>query len=94
MIINDLKTGYCIEMRDGTKCLFCQGGKFIILDDGAWHTTLDQYRDDLTDIDDETDYDIMKVYEDCSLKKVIWERNSKNKLRQIYDLIGEMLKDE
>ena len=82
MTKEDLCIGYVVETRDGTKCLFCQDGRFIILEDGTWHTTLDHYRDDLTDKDDETEYDIVKVYEDYTMKRVLWERITFNpKLR-------------
>ena len=55
----DLKTGMVVEIRGGGRYLVI-GNRMVNEDD---HLLLGDYREDLTDGDDMTDFDIVKVYE-------------------------------
>lgn len=93
MIKEDLYPGNVVELRDGTKCLFTNDERLYRLDDGTWHCKLSDFLNDLTT--DEQEYDIVKVYEDYTCSDVLWERNdTKSKLRQIYELLGQVLEEE
>ena len=74
----DLKSGNVVELRDGSKyiqtCIEEYG--FIILDyisaTSPVSLPLNKFNDDLKG--SHSGLDIMKVYEDYTLKKVLWER--------------------
>ena len=74
----DLKYGNVIETRNGDKYLVAYGhtDKVLVnLNDGIWISApiKNCYKEDLTNVD-YFDIDIMKVYKDYTLKKLLWER--------------------
>lgn len=88
----ELITGMCVELRDGTKCLFTNDSRFYNLNDGYWQSSLNDYDDDLTT--DEHEYDVVKVYRDYTCIMSIWERPTKqDKLRQIRCMLDEVIED-
>lgn len=88
-----LQPGMVVELKDGTKCLFTHDDRFYVLEDGTWHCEIKDFLDDLTT--DEEEFDIVKIFEDYTLKKVIWERNHINdKLRQIRCLLDEIIEEQ
>ena len=81
---SDLKHGNVVELRNGDKLLLCWHFVDSILVDleGRNFITLDTYHEDLTSIDGIADLDIMKVYQDYTCKKLLWERKEKPKLTE------------
>lgn len=91
----DLKTGYIVECRDGTKYMVMKNymyeSEVYLYGLYEWNT-LDEYNDDLT-MDYISSLDIMKIYEgipinlnymlgDKIVLKPIWER-TENKVKQL-----------
>lgn len=82
----DLKNGNVVELRDGGRYIkTCIGGfEFIRIDyTSATETAfflLNDFEDGLKG--SMRTFDIMKVYEDYTLKKVLWERKEKPKLTE------------
>ena len=73
---SDLKYGNVVEERGGYKCVvYCNKTEkaLISLNTGAC-VNLDNYREDLTDIEGFMEFDIMKVYKDYTCKELLWER--------------------
>ena len=79
----DLKFGNVVETRNGNKYLFnIYSGPTLYNLDGKGYMDWAGYCDDLSRrrkscirVDDiSVDYDIMKVYEDHTCKKLLWER--------------------
>ena len=78
----DLKFGNVVELRNGGKFIYIftteilQGRKrnFISLKDGFSWITSNYYNDDLTLNENDKEFDIVKVYEDYTCNKVLWER--------------------
>lgn len=74
----DLKYGNVVELRDGRKYIkICiEGFEFIRLDytsaTSPVSLPLNEFDDDLKG--SSRKFDIMKIYEDYTLKKVLWER--------------------
>ena len=78
---SDLKYGNVVEERGGYKCVvYCNKTEkaLISLNTGAC-VNLDNYREDLTDIEGFMEFDIMKVYKDYTCKELLWERKEKPK---------------
>ena len=77
---SDLKYGNVVETREGIKYLYhCKNSdKFLNLDyDGfLWIRNFDE---NLNIIDCDNGLDIMKVYEDYTLKELLWERKEEPK---------------
>jgi adenylate kinase family enzyme len=92
MLTSDLRTGNVVEFVNGRKALLTIEDKFIYLQDGTWECSLSDFHNDLTSVDDDPDYNIIVVYEDYTLKRVLWERDDdkKDKLRQ---LLKELLEE-
>ena len=74
----DLKFGNIIELRDGSRYMktCIEEYEFVICDNICVTSTLifplNEFDDDLKG--SSRKFDIMKVYEDYTLKKVLWER--------------------
>ena len=78
---SDLKYGNVVEERGGYKCVvYCNKTEkaLISLNTGAC-VNLDNYREDLTDIEGFMEFDIMKVYKDYTCTELLWERKEKQK---------------
>ena len=80
---SDLKYGNVVKLRNGYKYfVYLYHQKALIrLNDGEW-INLISYREDLTDIDGDVEFDIMKVYKDYTLTELLWERKEKPKLTE------------
>lgn len=82
----DLKNGNIIELRDGRRAIKTniKGFEYIRLDYISATSTalfsLYEFKDDLKGISRNSD--IVKVYEDYTLKKVLWERKEKPKITE------------
>ena len=69
----DLKYGNVIELRNGKKFLYHRSGGFSL--DGKITCQ------DVSSVFDTTrNYDIIRIYSDYTLKKLLWERKEKPKL--------------
>ena len=81
---SDLKHGNVVEIRDGTKLLFCP----TLIDDelieltGCGCTSLDDYNENLLNVIGCVTLDIMKVYKDYTCKELLWERKVKPQLAE------------
>ena len=69
---SDLKHGNVVECKNGYKYLYCDN--YFINLTGSGYLSLDNYHEDLTDIDYDVEFNVMKVYKDYTLKKLLWER--------------------
>ena len=81
---SDLKYGNVVEERGGYKCVvYCNKTEkaLISLNTGAC-VNLDNYREDLTDIEGFMEFDIMKVYKDYTCTELLWERKDEPKLTE------------
>ena len=81
---SDLKYGNVVEERGGYKCVvYCNKTEkaLISLNTGAC-VNLDNYREDLTDIEGFMEFDIMKVYKDYTCTELLWERKDELKLTE------------
>lgn len=78
----DLKFGNVVETRDGEKYIFNYVGDetYFIRLDGAGFNPSKYYKNDLSIDDSNRESDILKVYKDYTLKKLLWERKEKPKL--------------
>ena len=80
----DLKIKNVVELRDGSRYIktCVEGYEFVICDNICVTSTLifplNEFDDDLKG--SSRKFDIVKVYEDYTLKKVLWERKEKPKL--------------
>lgn len=73
---SDLKIGNVVETRYGVKLLLCDNQSLINLK-GSGRIALNNWHEDLTDVDGVINIDIIKVYKDYTCKKLIWERKEK-----------------
>ena len=81
---SDLNIGNVVEERGGYKCVvYCNKTEkaLISLNTGAC-VNLDNYREDLTDIEGFMEFDIMKVYKDYTCTELLWERKDEPKLTE------------
>ena len=81
---SDLKHGNVVEIRDGTKLLFCPtliDNELIELT-GCGFTFLDDYNENLLNVIGCVTLDIMKVYKDYTCKELLWERKEKPQLTE------------
>ena len=69
-----------VELRNGNKYLFYNEDFICLTDYGC--LPLESYRKDLTDIDGDVEFDIIKVYKDYTLTELLWERKEKPKLTE------------
>ena len=93
---SDLKYGNVVEERGGYKCVvYCNKTEkaLISLNTGAC-VNLDNYREDLTDIEGFMEFDIMKVYKDYTCTELLWERKEKPKLNEDEKAILKVLLNE
>ena len=87
----DLKNGNIIELRDGRRFIktCIEGFEFIRLDYTSATSTaifpLSEFEDYLKGSN--ITLDIIKVYEDYTLKKVLWERKEKPELTKVEEAI-------
>ena len=82
---SDLECGNVVEIRNGDKLLFCRnfvGVTELLYLTGTGYLFLDNYHEDFTEIDDDVDFDIMKVYKDYTCKELLWERKEKPQLTE------------
>ena len=81
MTKSDLKYGNVVEERGGYKCVvYCnKTEKALIRLTTGECVNLDNYREDLTDIEGLIEFDIMKVYKDYTCKELLWERKDEPK---------------
>ena len=77
----DLKYGNVVELRNSYKLFYHQfrGGGLLHLN-GEGYIELHNFKEDLTDIDCVSRLDIVKVYEDYTCTKLLWERKEKSKI--------------
>lgn len=68
----DLKFGNIVELRDGDKYIYSVESTMLNLNGGK--TLSKTQYNELLIRNGNHDWDIMKVYEDYTLKKVLWER--------------------
>ena len=71
---SDLNIGNVVELRNGFKFLFLGKNKELIELTGIGCTAIDYYHENLTRINQDENYDIMKVYKDYTCKELLWER--------------------
>ena len=93
---SDLKYGNVVEERGGYKCVvYCDKTEkaLISLNTGAY-VNLDNYREDLTDIEGFIEFDIMKVYKDYTCTELLWERKDEPKLTEDEKVILRNLSKE
>ena len=69
-----------VELRNGNKYLFYNEDFICLTDYGC--LPLESYRKDLTDIDGDVEFDIIKVYKDYTCKNLLWERKPKPQLTE------------
>lgn len=72
----DLKIGNVVELRCGNLALWTLYKSFIRLKDGLVIYGND-FNDSLKYCFKQTDFDVIKVYKDYTLKEVLWERKEK-----------------
>ena len=74
----DLKLGNIIETKNGKRYIYLECQKNDLIDlDGVNQVSLHYYNDDLTRKNNskiDRDLDVQKIYEDYTLKKVLWKR--------------------
>ena len=75
----DLKVGNILETRCGEKILVCNTGEWINFK-GIKVSKIGYLKNLIYEINNE--HDIVKIYEDETLKKVLWERKEKPKLTE------------
>ena len=77
----DLEHGNTVKLRNGGKMLFCWHfpDEILVNLEGRKFITFDSYREDLTNIDNDVGFDIMKVYKDYTCKELLWERKDEPK---------------
>lgn len=94
----DLKLGNIIETKNGKRYIYLECQKNDLIDlDGVNQVSLHYYNDDLTRKNDskiDRDLDVQKIYEDYTLKKVLWERKEKTKLTETEKVILSNLPKE
>ena len=77
---SDLRHGNVVECKNGYKYLYCDN--YFINLKGSGYLSLDDYHEDLTDIDYDVEFNVMKVYKDYTLTELLWERKEKPKLTE------------
>ena len=79
---SDLEYGNVVELRNGVNFLFFDDSSnknTLIRLEGRGFTILDNWDENLTDIEGFKKFDIMKVYKDYTCKELLWERKEKLK---------------
>ena len=76
---SDLNIGNIVELKNGFKFLFLGKNKEMVELTGIGCTDIDYYHENLTRINKNENYDIMKVYKDYTCKELLWERKEKQK---------------
>ena len=91
---SDLKYGNVVKLRNGYKYfVYLYHQKALIrLNDGEW-INLISYREDLTDIDGDVEFDIMKVYKDYTLTELLWERKEPKLIEDEKVILRNLPKD-
>lgn len=91
---NDLTYGNVVELRDGTRYLYYSFYDNSLIDlNGYFRSCLDAYSDELNH-KLRCDLDIMKVYNNYTCSKLLWERKEKPKLTEVERTILENLDRE
>lgn len=81
MTKNELEFGNVLELRNGEMYLYNCSIRSLVSLNGKKSLNLSDYLQDLKFIDETFDaYDIIKIYENYTLKKLIWEDKSLNEL--------------
>ena len=70
---SDLKTGMYVIMRDSSENIILEWDKSIVNIKDGGYIQIDWLNDDLT-CSENTQLDIMKVYEDYTLSNLLWKR--------------------
>ena len=91
---SDLNIGNVVELRNGFKFLFLGNNKELIELTGIGCTAIDYYHENLTRINQDENYDIMKVYKDYTLTDLLWERKEKPQLNEDEKVILRSLPKE
>ena len=91
---SDLECGNVVELRNGLKFLFLDRHKSLIELTGIGCTAIDYYHENLTRINQDENYDIMKVYKDYTLTDLLWERKEKPQLNEDEKVILRSLPKE
>ena len=91
---SDLNIGNVVELRNGFKFLFLGKNKELIELTGIGCTAIDYYHENLTRINQDENYDIMKVYKDYTLTDLLWERKEKPQLNEDEKVILRSLPKE
>ena len=73
MVKQDLSFGNVVELRSGDLCIYDNTLRFICLRKGKYLRDISSYNPTLRNIEF-NGWDIVKVYEDYTLKEVLWER--------------------
>ena len=100
MLKYELKAGMIVQLRNDTKLMVMPYG--IIGEDGVVELELNNYNNDLLDVDVDIEFDIIKVYDiatdgfdfECNYRKLLWERNERPKLTNPERAILENLNKE
>ena len=81
---SDLKNGNVVELRNGDKMLLVNvyNESILIALAGKYHFNFDIYDNDLTNKCGFENFDIVKVYQDYTCKKSLWERKPKPQLTE------------
>ena len=93
----DLKAGYAVKLKDGRFCLITKDNKLMYLKNGCFICMLEFYNDDLTygkttyykDKHNKS-FEIQEVYEDYTLKNLLWKRTNlltKNEIKELKKLL-------
>lgn len=105
MTLSDLKDMMVVETREDIKYLVFRGWGYT-LDDGGIEIDKEHYTEDLKDVDEDEDFDIMKIYEINTDEagdieemfksvKLIWERKevvAELTIEQIQEKLGYKIK--
>lgn len=61
--LDDLKVGYLVELRDGSRNIVmeCTGGKVLVDENSGW-LYLNDYNNNFKFMDNDNDFDMMKIY--------------------------------
>ena len=84
MVKQDLSFGNVVELRSGDLCIYDNTLRFICLRKGKYLRDISSYNPTLRNIEF-NGWDIVKVYEDYTLKEVLWEREKEH---QRFDFCG------
>lgn len=72
----DLKYGNVVELRNGRRYLYHRSELKLMSLDGNYFLSFHKYDENLNNEGDK-DFDIIKVYENYTLRKLLWERKPK-----------------